>query len=487
MSDLSSPAETTSERENRATADKDQAGRFRTAFFRVAPAMFLGALDQTIVAAALPAIALNLSGLTHLSWVVTAYLLTATIASPIYGKLGDAYGRQRMLIGALALFIGGSIVCTVAHSFAILVLGRALQGFGGGGLMTLAQAVMGEVVTPKERGRFQGWFGANFALASTLGPTAGGYLSEHYGWRSVFSINVPLGVLATIAAFRVKASRGTGMCRLDYAGAALFVGATVALLAALSLAGSKSGWTSPLPLVLVAVAAGGYLLLARVEARTAEPLISPTLLDEPVVWRSILTVLLFASVLFGLIVQLPLFFQTVFHVSPTASGMMLIPLTLAQVGVSTASGIRISKTGRPRPIMIAGLATVTAGFLALVAGTGHSQLFVALVTVVIGAGLGTTMPAAQTMVQWAGGPQRLGVSTASLSFGRSMGGMIGAALTSSVLLGVLHGLGPGALRATPQVWTAFRWMFLALAVLSALATALAASIQSVDLAAAPPD
>jgi MFS family permease len=237
----------------------------------------------------------------------------------------------------------------------------------------------------------------------------------------------------------------------------------------------------------VAVAAGGYLLLARVEARTAEPLISPTLLDEPVVWRSILTVLLFASVLFGLIVQLPLFFQTVFHVSPTASGMMLIPLTLAQVGVSTASGIRISKTGRPRPIMIAGLATVTAGFLALVAGTGHSQLFVALVTVVIGAGLGTTMPAAQTMVQWAGGPQRLGVSTASLSFGRSMGGMIGAALTSSVLLGVLHGLGPGALRATPQVWTAFRWMFLALAVLSALATALAASIQSVDLAAAPPD
>lgn len=447
--------------------------------------MFLGALDQTIVAAALPAIAQNLSGLTHLSWVVTAYLLTATIASPIYGKLGDAYGRQRMLLGALALFIAGSIVCATAHTLVILILGRGVQGFGGGGLMTLAQAVLGEIVSPKERGRFQGWFGANFALASTLGPTAGGYLSEHFTWRSVFSVNIPLGLLATLAALRVKSSPGTGLCQLDYAGAALFVSATVALLAALNVGGSTIGWASPIPIVLLAVAAGGYALLARQETRAREPLISPALIDQPVVWRSVLTVLLFASVLFGLVIQLPLLFQTVYHVSPTVSGLMLIPLTLAQVCVSTASGVHISKTGHPRPILIAGLATVTAGFLALAAGTEHTRTFVTVATVIIGGGLGTTMPAAQTMVQWAGGPQRLGVSTASMAFSRSMGGMIGAALTSSVLLAVLHSQGSRQLLAAPHVWTAFRWMFLVLAILSALATAMGASIQDVDLASTP--
>ena len=172
---------------------EDKRELFRSAFFRVAPSMFLGALDQTIIAAALPAIAGSLCGLSYLAWVVTAYLLTATIAAPLYGRMGDAFGRKRMLVWALGIFVAGSAACSVAPNLVALVCARALQGFGGGGLMTLAQAIIGEVVSPKERGRFQGWFGANFALASTLGPVIGGILSQHLGWRSVFWINVPFG------------------------------------------------------------------------------------------------------------------------------------------------------------------------------------------------------------------------------------------------------------------------------------------------------
>src|ERR1700756_2299474 len=174
--------------------------QFRSAFFYVAPAMFLGALDQTIIAAALPAIAGSLGGLSYLAWVVTAYLLSATVAAPLYGRMGDAFGRKRMLLWALGLFVVGSAACAIAPNLAVLIGARALQGFGGGGLMTLAQALIGEVVSPKERGKFQGWFGAVFALASTIGPAAGGVMTHYIGWRSIFWINLPLSALAAAVA-----------------------------------------------------------------------------------------------------------------------------------------------------------------------------------------------------------------------------------------------------------------------------------------------
>src|SRR6266404_2504063 len=226
--------------------------QFRSAFFHVAPSMFLGALDQTIIATALPAIAGSLGGLSYLAWVVTAYLLAATVAAPLYGRMGDAFGRKRMLLWALGLFLAGSAACAIAPNLPMLIGARALQGFGGGGLMTLAQALIGEVVSPKERGRFQGWFGANFALASTLGPIIGGVLSQHLGWRSIFWVNIPLGLGAAAAALRFKALPGTGICRLDYAGTSLFVASTVALLLAASIGGHEVSWTSPILLVLAA-------------------------------------------------------------------------------------------------------------------------------------------------------------------------------------------------------------------------------------------
>lgn len=477
--------------------------QFRSTFLHVAPSMFLGAIDQTIIAAALPAIAGSLGGLSYLAWVVTAYLLAATVAAPLYGRMGDAFGRKRMLIWALGLFVGGSAACAIAPSLSVLVCARALQGFGGGGLMTLAQALIGEVVSPKERGRFQGWFGANFALASTLGPVIGGVLSQHLGWRAIFWVNIPLGLGAAAVALRVTTSPGTGLCRLDYAGTGVFVASTAALLFALSIGGHEVSWASPVVLALAALGVAGFLFFRIVEQRSQDPLISPRLIGHPVIWRSSLTVLLFAAVLFGLIVQLPLFFQTVLRTSPAISGLLLIPLTLAQVAVSTATGLRISRTGHPRAPMAFGLSIVAAALFVLATGSDSGPLFIALLTLLIGAGLGSIMPSAQTMVQWAAGEERLGVGTALVSFSRSIGGVFGAALASAVLLGALQAVDPdarnilghqlasigssqvGAVQIAPAVIAAYRWVFLALGVLSACAAVIAWSIPDLDLATNP--
>jgi len=485
------------------SATEENGELFRAAFFHVAPSMFLGALDQTIIAAALPAIAGSLGGLSYLAWVVTAYLLAATIAAPLYGRMGDAFGRKRMLVWALGLFVAGSAACAAAPTLAVLICARALQGFGGGGLMTLAQAHIGEVVSPKERGRFQGWFGANFALASTLGPVIGGVLSQHVGWRSIFWVNIPLGLGAAAAAARAKAFRGTGICRLDYAGTTAFVASTVAVLLALSIGGHEVSWTSPILLALATLGVAGFDFLRRVEQKATDPLISLQLIGEPVIWRASLTVLLFAAVLFGLIVQLPVFFQMALRTSATASGLLLIPLTLAQVLVSTATGLRISATGHPRTMMAAGLSIVMAAFFVLAAGIKLGPVFIALLTFLIGAGLGSTMPAAQTMVQWAAGVERLGAGTAAVSFSRSIGGAMGAAFASAVLLSALQIADPNARgilsqelasigsshfetsHIAPTLLGAYRWVFLALGGLSGCAALVAWSIPNLDLAATP--
>jgi MFS family permease len=248
--------------------------------------MFLGALDQTIIAAALPAIAGSLGGLSYLAWVVTAYLIAATVAAPLYGRMGDAYGRRRMLLWALCLFVAGSVACALAPTLFILICARALQGFGGGGLMTLAQALLGEVVSPKERGQIQGWLGANFALASTLGPVIGGVLSQQLGWRSIFWLNIPLGLGAACAALRIKTSPGAGICRLDYAGTSVFVASTVAVLFSLSIGGHEIAWTSPVLLTIASLGVAGLVLLRPIEQKTQQPLISPQLIEEPVIWRA---------------------------------------------------------------------------------------------------------------------------------------------------------------------------------------------------------
>ncbi len=467
----------------------DERQRFLRVFFDVAPAVFIGTLDQAIVAAALPAIAADLGGLTNVAWLVTAYLLCATVAAPIYGRLGDAFGRRRVLLWALVIFLLGSAACAEAPSLGLLVGARALQGLGGGGLMTLAQALIGEAVSPKERGRFQGWFGAVFALASTLGPVAGGFLTQHLGWRSIFWVNVPLGLAATAAAMRLQPARGTNTFVPDVVGTLLFVIATVSILLALNL-GSSLGWTSVAIGGLAVAGGAGFAALPAVERRSRDPLLPPPLLALPIVWRAGVCVLLFAAQLFALIVELPLLLQKGFGASASASGLMLLPLTLAQVASSTAVGSWISRTGRPRGVLVAGLATAALGLLLLVVALSLRLWVIGAAVVLVGVGLGTTMPAAQTMVQWAGGTARLGSATASLSFARSIGGVLGAAVASTILVVALRLLVPDAI-VTPgftdheRVQASFRWVFGALAVLGAIATVVAKTIPDIDLATSP--
>ncbi len=463
--------------------------------------MFVGTLDQAIVAAALPTIAADLGGLADISWLVTAYLLAATVAAPIYGRLGDALGRKKMLFVALGLFLAGSIACSLAPTLLLLILARGVQGLGGGGLMTLAQALIGEAVSPKERGRFQGWFGAIFALASTAGPIAGGALSEHLGWRSIFWVNVPLGAAAGVAVLRLDAARGAKHFAPDLSGTPVFVGATMSLLLALSL-GTSRGWSSPTVVGLGLAAVLGFLVLPRLELRARDPLIPPDLVTLPIVWRCGICVFLFAALLFALIVELPLLLQVGCMQSPTESGLLLLPLTLAQVAVSTVAGIRISKTGHPRGPMTVGLGVAAIGLFGLSQAATFGPTVVGVASVVIGIGLGTTMPAAQTMVQWAAGSSRLGTATATLSFARSIGGVVGAALASAILMLVLRILAPGspellgkALAAghvdmatgslEHEIRTAFQWVFGCLGVLGTIAALVARSIPDVDLATAP--
>lgn len=483
------PSETTTNATNLA---------FRGVFLSVAPAMFLGTLDETIVATALPAIAAALRDFASVSWIVTSYLLAATVAAPIYGRIGDAVGRKTALLGALAMFMAGSLTCGVASDLTMLVIARAIQGLGGGGLMTLSQSLIGEAVAPKDRGRFQGWFGALFALASTIGPLLGGLLSEHAGWRWIFWINVPLGIAATATAWSMSAEKGAGKFVVDVFGTTTFAAGTICFLLALTL-GHQVGWSSAEILILGAAGVLAFAILLPIERRVSAPLISPGLLQQSIIWRLTLVTGLFAATLFAAIVQLPLLLQLAFGMSPSTAGLLLIPFTLAQVVVSTWTGLRISTTGRPRDPLVWGLALAAAGFALLATTIQLGGWAIGAASLLFGLGLGTTMPAAQTMVQWAGGKARLGVATATLSFARSIGGVFGTAITSAILIGILEHRVPGAaaiqakfggsvttgadstLLPIAALHTGFRWVFMMLAILAATGSAIAATVPAIDL------
>ncbi len=480
----------------------DERRRFRSIFYNVAPAMFLGTLDQTIVAAALPAVAASLGNFIHIAWVVTAYLLAATIAAPVYGRLGDAFGHKRAMIWALGFFVAGSIACTLAPTFLALVAGRFLQGLGGGGLMTLAQALIGEAVPARDRGRFQGWFSAIFALASTIGPLAGGFLSETWGWRSIFWANIPLGLLTAVAVTRVVALPGDKRFRLDAWGTVLMVSANTALLVALSL-GVAIGWLNVFVAGLAAFAIAGFGAFLGVERHAKDPLVPFELLAAPAVWRCAICVMLFAAVLFATVLQLPLFFQLVMAQGATLSGLMLVPAILAQVLMSLIAGTRVSATGHTGKLMAYGFGISTVGFFAM-AATLHLGLWpLAGASIIVGLGLGAIGPVSQTVVQFAGGTSELGRATGLLALSRAIGGLLGTALASTLLIGAFQYLAPsltGEISQALQAATtsvalpassissaevAFRFVFVALGIVTAAGTAVAATIPDIDLSLQP--
>ncbi|MFO1312708.1 MAG: MFS transporter [Burkholderiales bacterium] len=438
------------------TNDRDPASArapsSREAFRRVFPgvmvAMFLAAADQTILASALPTIASALGVVADLSWVVVAYLLAATVAAPLYGYVGDRFGRRRALLGALAVFAVASCACAVAPSFWWLVGLRALQGLGGGGLMTLSQALIGEHVAPRERGRYAGYFAVLFALSSTSGPVIGAYLTEHISWRAVFLINLPLGLVAAVLSLRVPhvaPQHRNGPFRPDVLGALLFCVATASFLFALSSGGHRFAWVSTPMAALLAATFAALLALGWWERRHPDPIIPIHFLKVPAIARADAVVLCFGASLFAVIVFLPLYLQLGRGLGIGASGLLLLPITLSQVTSAAITGRLVTRTGNVTIFPKIGLSLVTIAFTSLAWAIEHAPTWAILsLTVLVGLGLGMVMPPTQVAVQTAAGRGQLGVATASISLCRAVGGAIGVALVGAVLFALIDRAGDAA-------------------------------------------
>ena len=420
------------------------ADELRAAFRRVFPgvmfAMFLAAVDQTILASALPAIVASLGGFADLSWVVVAYLLAATVAAPLYGSIGDRFGRRPTLLAALSVFTIASLGCALAPTLLMLIVARAVQGLGGGGLMTLSQALISENVPPRQRAQFQGYFAGVFAASSTLGPLLGALLTEQLSWRAIFFINLPLGMLAAVLALRIPPQPPPARPRFrpDVPGTLLFGAGTLGLLFALSSAGSRFGWLDWRLYLVLALAVGCLGALVVWEVRTPDPMIPVRLLALPVIWRSNLVVVCFAAALFGAVLYLPLYLQLGRGFGIGASGLLLLPITLSLAAASTLTGRSIARTGRLTAYPKLGLALSTLAFVALAATVTFASTPVVLaLTLLAGAGLGTTMPPTQIIVQSAAGSASLASAVASVSVSRSIGGALGVAIVGAVLFALV--------------------------------------------------
>jgi EmrB/QacA subfamily drug resistance transporter len=403
--------------------------------------MILAGLDQTIVATALPTIARELHGIQQMSWVVSAYLLTSTAATPIYGKLSDLYGRKAMLQAAIGIFLVASVLCAIAGTMTELILARAMQGVGGGGLMAMAHATIADVIAPRDRGRYQGYFSSVFAATSVAGPVLGGFFSDHLTWRWVFWINLPIGLIAIVIcnkALRKLAVARTARREIDYVGAALLVGAISLLVLATTWGGVEMPWSSPALLGLMALSlalAAGFVLRERV---AREPILPLRLFRIGVFTVACIGSFLTSMAMFGAIIFLPLFSQLVSGESASQSGLLLIPLTGAIVVGAYTAGRIVSLTGRYKIFPIVGLAIATVAFALLStmdARTGRveASLYMALV----GLGIGMVLPIMVVTIQNAVDLRDLGTGTAAVNFFRSMGGSFGVALLGSVLLSQL--------------------------------------------------
>lgn len=419
-----------------------------TVFGGVLLALLLGALDQTIVGPAMPQIASELGGMTLLAWVFTIYSLTSTIAVPIVGKLSDLYGRKWFYVGGITTFVAGSVLCGVAGAGPVgsalaaagispmvqLIIARAIQGVGGGMMMANGMAVVGDLFEPRERGKYQGFTGAIFALASLLGPALGGWLTDFASWRWIFFINVPLGALAVGVLWFAMPRPETGQRHeIDWWGALALVTGLVPLLLALNWGGSEFGWTSPVILGLGAVAAVALVWFITLERRCAEPILDTELFRDRSFSMSMAVLFLSGVGMFGSIMFLPLFLQMVQGASAAASGQLLIPMMLSMVAGSILCGQLISRTGRYRWLGATGLALATTGMV-LLAGIGVETARLALVgkMVLIGLGMGVTMPLFAIALQ-AQFPRRIGEVTAAVMFFRSIGGTVGVALMGGVM------------------------------------------------------
>src|ERR1041385_666924 len=397
--------------------------------------MLLAALDSTIVATALPTIVGEFGGLAHLSWVVTAYLLAQTIVTPIYGKLGDLYGRKRVLQVAIVLFLIGSALCGLSQSMMHLIIFRGIQGLGGGGLMVTTQAVVGDIIPPRQRGRYQGIFGAAFGVASVAGPLLGGYFTSNLTWRWIFYINLPLGILALVVlAATLPAQSSFKRHAIYYLGAGLLAAALAALILVTDLGGDAYPFSSPLMIGLIVVAVAGLIAFIVVEQRAAEPILPLRLFRIRDVWVTSALALIIGFALLGSVTYLPLFLQIVKGMSPTESGLRMIPLMGGTLFTSILSGQIASRTGRYKIFPIIGTTMVTIALFLISKMTAETtNLTIALLMLLLGFGLGFVMQMLIIAVQNAVEYHDLGVATSNAILFRFVGGSLGTALLGAIL------------------------------------------------------
>jgi EmrB/QacA subfamily drug resistance transporter len=410
--------------------------------------MLLASLDQTIVATALPTVVGDLGGLDHLAWVVTAYLLASTVSTPIYGKLGDLHGRKIWFQIAIAIFLVGSILCGLAQSMFQLIVFRALQGIGGGGLIVLAQASIADVVSPRERGRYQGYFGAVFGASSVAGPLLGGFFTDNLSWRWVFYVNVPFGIAALIVTSIVLPAGRKREAKIDYLGSMTLSLAIVAVVMVTTWGGTEYDWASPMIIGLIVASVALIGLFILVEPRASEPVIPLRLFKGNVFVLCSIVAFVTGIAMLGAISYLPLLLQVANGASATESGLLLVPLMTGLLGSSIIAGQLISRTGRYRKYPIAGTAIATVGLALLSTLDAHSSLAVSSVyMLVLGIGLGLVLQILVIATQNAVPVRDLGVSTSSVNFFRSVGGSVGVALFGALFTRRLITEVPASLRA----------------------------------------
>ena len=431
--------------------DEPRSGSFaRRSFLTVFPSimlpMFLSVVDQTIVATALPAIAASLGDVERVSWVVVSYLIANTIAAPVYGRLGDALGRRRMMIAALIVFVAASVLCALAPNISLLTIARLLQGLGGGGLMTLSQALVGEAIPARERPRYQGYLSTIVVCSASFGPVAGGILTQYFGWRSVFYVNLPLGLVALVLAIRLPPipGRGEGF-RFDGPGLLYFAGFVAPILLALEQV-QRLDTASPIVIGgLLALAVASVLLLIRQEVRTASPLLPVKLLRKPAIWQSDALAACHGAALVSLITFIPIYCRVARGYSASEIGVLLLPLSVGVGFGSLFTSRLVTRTGRtmifPTVAMPIVTATVVATALALPL-LSRTELTVALGLITLM--MGTVMNVVQITVQTASGPAALGAGAGSVQFSRSVGATFGTAGVGALIFLVLSLRSPAA-------------------------------------------